>query len=118
MDREFDGAAAADGSRAIGTESRERPSGLGRSLEAYAHDWLAAYDAALSGEYGPQRLVSDMARTSARLVRDMARLYVSGFEILKTLAHMPTSARPTGGDLESGGPDSKNDLSKPARSGP
>jgi hypothetical protein len=109
MERELDGAVGPERVHGIDAESRQRQGGVGGSIEAYAHDWLAAFDAALSGEYGPQRLVSDVARISSRLVRDTAKLYVSGFEAVKTLANMPTSTTTTVEDPESAGWDPVGD---------
>jgi hypothetical protein len=66
---------------------------LGRRFQEYVKEWIASYDAALSGNYDAQRLVADASRMTTRVVRDTAELFVSGFDILNILANMPARDR-------------------------
>jgi hypothetical protein len=62
--------------------------GIGGRLQEYVKEWIAAFDAAISGEYDAQRLVADASRMTTRMIRDTAELFVTGFDVLNILGSM------------------------------
>lgn len=68
--------------------------GTSHRLAEYAKELIGSFDAALKGEYTAERLAKDATRMTSELIRDAAKLFVSGYEFLELVADLPKTAAP------------------------
>jgi hypothetical protein len=62
-------------------------------LQEYVKAWFASYDRALRGDYDAASLVADAGRMTSALIRDTAKLVMSGFDTARLLGN-PSVGRP------------------------
>ncbi|MGH9113187.1 MAG: hypothetical protein ACRDZN_12975, partial [Acidimicrobiales bacterium] len=66
------------------------------SMRQYVQDWIVSLNAALQGEYTAERLTKDATRITSRVIRDAAKLFVSGYEFVETISNLPSDGQPSG----------------------
>jgi hypothetical protein len=65
-----------------------------RRLAEYAKEWIGSFNSALKGEYTAERLAKDATRMTSELIRDAAKLFVSGYEFVELVADLPKPTTP------------------------
>lgn len=89
-----EGAAEVAGPRTADEAVTELMEGTSNRLAECVTEWIGSFDAALKGGYNAERLTKDATRMTSELIRDAAKLFVSGYEFLELVADMPKTTAP------------------------
>jgi hypothetical protein len=74
----------------------------GDNLRQYIQDWIVSLNTALQGEYTAERLTKEATRMTSRMIRDAAKLFVSGYEFVETVSKLPSAGPPPVGGKSGG----------------